>query len=222
MGISRTTLSASSGVLALGVTLAAPASAADRCGEDTSPLQARAPDPRAGVYDHAAHVRATYGAGVVVDAPHFTHVLGVEVDHHPLCGALSTGLAFAATFGPTFYVLTPYLFARFDLVYPFASGGWDSWVSRRYTPPPVRVRVHVGFGLGLDASESHPPVSTPEPSYVLVRPVAQPFLDVEIPVANQHTFVARGAWDTSVSSLLGTPWRFSVSFGWSFGFWRIL
>ena len=145
--------------------------------------------------------------------------LGFDVGHHPLDGALGTGFSMAWMTDARAYwsVMTIGIFASMDLTYIFSTGLWH------YDAPslhelPFRIRLGDRLGIGISQSRTPPPSGASyQPTYVLVRPELESYIDIEIPFdGGRYAVFERTAVDTSVN--LGELFRWSASLGLSYGF----
>lgn len=172
-------------------------------------------------YDQIYRVRVLTGGGTDVHGTGFG-ALSAELGHSPFRGALSTGagLASATAFSGEWSVVTPYVYGRFDWVYPILTRLW----SRPPIPPRIiildRLRSSVGVRLGADISESfRTKVFTAEPSYVLARPSTQPFFDAEIALDDERDFslVFRASIDLPLSLDAVLRWNVMAGLAYCWG-----
>jgi hypothetical protein len=182
------------------------------CDRDTSSLVC--------AFTHRYFVRTLVGLGDAPDRPADDSgagaVLTFEWGAFPLGNVLGTGLS-VSSFLDThrqWSVTTAGLFAKVDLTYLFISGLWAV-----VPDPAFPFRLQLGGRLGLAASESfRPKQDVPDIGpYVLARPEVESFVDFELPQPSDPRFslLGRGALDTSVN--LSTFFRWSFSFGVSYG-----
>jgi hypothetical protein len=189
------------------------------------PAVAAAADSAAGPadpgYTYPRFVHTLLGAGGVPTLPVGDRtgnvVLTTEIGGHPLTGALGTGFSLSETLDMKgqWSVFTPGLLAQLDLTYLAATALYT------YLPPRTSLaHLQVGGRLGLAFSESSQPSVAYEPSYELLRPELQPFVDLDVPVTwlgrgRHDSLIFRGAVDCPVN--LSSIFRWSLSVGLSYG-----
>ena len=164
------------------------------------------------------YARFLAGIGQANELPRYDRApsssLGLEIGHYPVSGALGTGLSlsWSADAAGRWSVIALGVYISVDVTYLLMSSFWA------IEPPPPPFRLRVGARLGIAVSESTAPPSTAEPSYTLVRPEMQPFVDLEIPLArdNIYAFFIRGAFDGTVN--LEEVLRWTTSIGLAYGF----
>jgi hypothetical protein len=143
-------------------------------------------------------------------------VMTTELGGHPFSGALGTGASLSSTLdiGGLWSVVTPGIFAKFDLTYVFLTGLWASAVPCDF---PFRLQLGGRLGLSLSQSSRSRADLPSEQPYSLVRPELETFFDVERPLGTDRSWslVARGAIDSAFN--LSGIYRWSVSFGVSYG-----
>lgn len=169
-------------------------------------------------YAHRKFARTLVGFGAVPDPRSVNATLTAEIGGRPFSsappdiGAFSTGVAYSSTadLAGRFTVVGLGLFVKLDLTSLFIGGLWSADPPRNNFP----FRLQVGDRLGIGASESFRRGS---PTYVLLRPEVQYFLDLEIPLHEEriHSIVVRGAIDTAVNG--ADLFRWSVSLGLDYG-----
>jgi len=157
------------------------------------------------------YVRTLAGFGQLSDVQSSSDlVLTTEIGHRPFFGALATGASFSSStdMNGAWTAVVVGAFAKVDLTYLFLSGVWS-----RRPPPSAWPRFQLGSRLGMAVSDSF----GVKPLYTLVRAEMEPFLDVEIPLDDDHVYaiVARFALDTSVS--FNALFRWSGAIGFSYG-----